>query len=176
MTQILQRTRGTAAAILCALSVVCTSAAAVHAQTPPSPDPARLAAAEELIQIQGGIEQARKGLTQMTAAMVAEVRRTSPAEADGLEAFMKTYVSADSPKVTAFFEDVKKASVEFYAERCTLEELRAMSEFLKTPQGRKFIELAPEATTIIAPRFVRFQQSLIADVRAAAARGEFKKK
>jgi hypothetical protein len=150
--------------------------ARADAQTPPAIDPARIAAAEELIQIQGGIEQARKGLTQMTIAMVAEVRRTNPTEADGLENFMRTYVSADSPKVTSFFEDVKAASIQFYAERCTLEELKAMSEFLNTPHGRKFVSLAPEATTIIAPRFVKFQQSLIADIQAAAARGEFKSK
>lgn len=175
MRCILEQTSRSFATVLFALSLAAWAAGA-SAQTPPAADPARVAAAEELIQVQGGIEQARKGLTQMTAAMVAEVRRTNPAEADGLETFMKTYVSADSPKVTEFFEDVKKASVQFYAERCTVDELKAMTAFLQTPQGRKFVELAPEATTVIAPRFIKFQHALIADVQAAAARGEFKKK
>ena len=139
-------------------------------------DPAKLAAARELMAAQGGIEQARKGLDQSRAAMIAEVRRTSPEEADGFAKFMGTYLGSSNPKVTAFFEKVIAATTTFYAERCTIEEMKAMTAFLQTPAGKKFIALAPEAAAGMAPHFIEFQKGLTADIQAAAQRGEFKKK
>lgn len=138
-------------------------------------DPAKLAAAKELMAAQGGMEQARKGLDQSRAAMIAEVRRTSPSEAEGFAKFMDTYIGSTNPKVVAFFEKVIEATTSFYAERCSIEEMKAMTAFLKTPAGKKFIEIAPEASAGIAPHFIAFQKDLIADVQAAAQRGEFKK-
>ncbi len=151
-------------------------ATAATAQQPPAGDPAKLAAARELLMAQGGIEQARKGLTQMTDAIVEQVRRVNPSEADGLAQFMKTYVEPSSPRVTTFFEGVLEDSIAFYAERCSLEEIKAMTAFLATPAGRKFTALAPEAASSIAPRFVAFQQAMLKDVQAAIARGELGKR
>ena len=108
--------------------------------------------------------------------MIAEVRRTSPEEADGFAKFMETYIGSTNPKVTAFFEKVIDATTTFYAERCTVEEMKAMTAFLQTPAGKKFIALAPEAAAGIAPHFIEFQKGLIADIQGAAQRGEFKKK
>ncbi len=163
---------GLAAGLVLGLLAVCP--VPVSAQKAP-PDAAKLEAAKELMAAQGGMEQARKGLDQSRKAMIAEVRRTSPEEAEGFAKFMDTYVGSSNPKVTAFFEKVIAATTTFYAERCTIEEMKAMTAFLKTPAGKKFIELAPEAAAGIAPHFIEFQKGLIADVQAAAQRGEFKK-
>lgn len=145
------------------------------AQKAPTGDPARLAAAKELMAAQGGIEQANKALEQISNAMVAEVRRSSPAEADGLQRFMKSYASPTNPTVKAFFENVLKSSIDFYADRCTVEEMKAMTAFMGSPAGKKFLSIAPDAATVLAPHMVQFQKALIADVQAAAQRGEFKK-
>lgn len=147
-----------------------------HAQPAAAPDPARIAAARELMAAQGGIEQARKGLVQMTDAILAQVRRASPNEADDLAKFFAKHVSIDNPKVKSFFDDVIETSVRFYAERATVEEMKAMAAFLATPAGQRFVALAPEAAASITPRFMAFQQSLMADVQAAIQRGELGRK
>ena len=171
---VLTLTRGLVTAL--ALAVSAAAAPVADAQKAPTADPAKIAAAKDLMAAQGGIEQARKGLDQSRTAMIAEVRRASPDEADGFARFMDTYVGNNNPKVTKFFEDVIEATTIFYAERCTVEEMKAMTAFLKTPEGKRFIELAPEVSSIIAPRFLEFQRGLMAEVQAASQRGEFRKK
>ena len=163
-------------ALVMAFGLLAAMAVSAQAQkAPATPDPAKLAAAKELMAAQGGIEQARKGLDQTRSAMVAEVRRASPAEADGFARFMDTYLGAANPKVTAFFEKVLESTTIFYAERCSIEEMKGMTTFLGTPAGKKFIALAPEVAASLAPHFIEFQKGLMADVQAAAQRGEFKK-
>lgn len=147
-----------------------------HAQKAPAAiDPARLAAAKELLEAQGGTAQARKAFDQMATALVDQMRRVNPAEAEGLKKFMATNYASDSAKVTAYFSEVLEASTQFYAERCTVEELKAMTQFMKTPTGQKFVLLAPELGAAIAPSLIKFQQQVMVDVQGAAQRGEFKK-
>ena len=165
------RTRGLVLAL--ALGLVAATPASAQ-KAPATIDPAKLAAAKELMAAQGGIEQARKGLDQTRNAMIAEVRRASPAEADGFARFMETYIGTSNPKVTAFFEKVLDSTTTFYAERCSIEEMKGMTAFLGTPSGKKFIALAPEVAASLAPHFIEFQKGLMADVQAAAQRGEFK--
>lgn len=148
----------------------------VVAQSPQAPiDPARMVAAKALMEAQGGIAQAQKALEQMTTAMVEQVRKQSPSEADGFQRFMQQYLAPDSQRVTAYFNAILQASTMFYAERCTVEELKAMTAFMATPTGQKFVSLAPELGAVMAPELIRFQKDLIGEVQAAAARGEFKK-
>ena len=175
-TQAITGAKARRCALALALGLLVAMATTVVAQKAPAAiDPANLAAAKELMAAQGGIEQARKGLEQTKAAMIAEVRRASPAEADGFARFMDTYLGTGNPKVTAFFEKVLESTTNFYAERCTIEEMKGMTTFLGTPAGKKFIALAPEVAAGLAPHFIEFQKGLMADVQAAAQRGEFKK-
>lgn len=159
-----------AAALLVALSLP-----GMAQKAPATVDPARMAAAKELMEAQGGVAQAKKSLEQMTTAMVEQVRRSSPGEAEGLKQFMQTNYAPDNPKVSSYFKDVLEVSAQFYAERCTVEELKAMAVFMKTPVGQKFVLLAPDLAAAMAPTLIKFQQGVIADVQAAAQRGDFKK-
>ena len=163
-----------------AMGLVLLLAAAVpvvaRGQHAAPPDPARVAAARELIAAQGGTEQASKGLKQMLDAIVEQVRRGSPQDAESLARFFQTYAGPDNPKVHAFFSTVMEASVAFYAERCTVEELKAMTTFLLTPAGKRFVALAPEIGASMAPHLVAFQQTVMQDVQAAIRRGELGKR
>lgn len=147
-----------------------------HAQKAPTLDPAREAAARELLMAQGGVEQARKAMDQMLGAMLAELKRTNPDVAPEGERFLKEYFGRGNANVNAYLDRVLASSIAFYAERMTVEELRQATAFLSSPVGAKFMALAPEATTVIVPHFVEFQKQLKADVEAAARRGEFGKK
>lgn len=167
----------TATGLICAFTLLAlvTIAPAQAQKAPAAVDPARLAAAKELLEAQGGTAQAKKALDQMTTALVDQIRRMSPSEADGLKKFMATHYSSDSAKVTAYFNEVLEVSVQFYAERCTVEELKAMTQFMKTPTGQKFVLLAPDLAAVMAPSLIKFQQQVMTDVQGAAQRGEFKK-
>ena len=152
------------------------AAAPVMAQQAAPPDPARVAAARELIAAQGGIEQANKGMRQMLDAIVEQVRRGNSRDAEALARFFQTYAGPENPKVQAFFSTVVETSVAFYAERCTVDELKAMTAFLLTPAGKRFVELAPEIGASIAPHLLAFQQAIMQDVQAAIQRGELGKR
>lgn len=139
-------------------------------------DPARLAAAREMMAAQGGSAQAQKGLDQMRAAMIADVARRNPGETEAFTRFMERYMGKDSPRLKRYIDQALEAIVGFYAERCTVEELKAMAAFLASPTGRKFVSIAPEAGSAIVPHLMQFQNDMISDIRAAAERGEFKLK
>lgn len=138
-------------------------------------DPARIAAAREMMEAQGGIEQANKGMRQMLDAIVEQVRRGNPRDAEALARFFQGY-GPDNPKVKSFFATVVETSVAFYAERCSLEELVAMTAFLRTPAGKRFVALAPEVGASLAPHLLAFQQAVMQDVQAAIQRGDLGKK
>ena len=67
----------------------------------------------------------------------------------------RVVVALDTPGYGGSDGPSQPQSIEFYAARCSVEELKAMTEFLKAPAGQKFVSLAPEASQIIAPRFIR---------------------
>jgi hypothetical protein len=142
----------------------------------PEPDPARLAAAREMFQAQGGTEQARKSLEEATKAIIAETRQSNPDIADGLERFLKGYFSPESTAIKQLLDDVLNLSARFYASRFTVEEMRELTGFLRSPVGQKFVSAAPEASAAVAPRLVEFQQKLMIALQMAAGRGEFNKK
>ena len=140
-----------------------------------SPDAERIAAARALIEAQGGTEQARKAYDQMMTAMTAEIARRSPGEVDGFKSFMQTHCSYDSGPVTRFFDGVIADMIAFYAERCSVEELEAMTAFVRSPAGRKLTAIAPEAATVMLPKLLELQKGVMAEVKAAVRRGELKK-
>lgn len=149
--------------------------AAAFAQQATALDPARIAAARELMEAQGGMEQANKGMRQMLDAIVAQVRRSSAGDAEALARFFQGY-GPENPKVKTFFTTVMETTVVFYAERCTVEELKAMTAFLQTPAGKRFVALAPDVGASLAPHLLAFQQGVMQDVQAAVQRGELGKK
>ena len=148
----------------------CGPAAAQQTQ----PDADRIAAARALIEAQGGRAQTRKAYDQMMAAMTAEVGRRSPSEAESFQQFVQKHFAAESPRIAGFFDGAIEALVAFYAERCTVEELKAITAFLQSAAGQKLTAIAPEAATVMFPKLLELQKAVAAEVRAAAQRGELK--
>lgn len=140
------------------------------------PDPQRLAAAREIFNAQGGIDQARKSLEQTSRAIIEEARQSNPDIADGLARFLDKYFDPESPKIKKLFEEVIDSSARFYANRFTVEEMQALSGFLKSPIGQKFVAAAPDASAALAPKLLEFQRRLMIELQFAISRGELQKK
>jgi len=162
---------------LLGVALLLAGATSLEAQVAASaPDAARLAAAKELIEAQGGVEQGRRGLATTTEAMIAQVRRANPTEADKFAAFLHTYMDPNGPRVSKFLEGVVEDMTQFYAAQASLEDLRAMTAFVKTPAGQAMQRLAPQVGGIMAPRFMAFQEQLKRDIGEAAKSGVLGKK
>lgn len=163
-------------ALLLATVLLAPWSGAALAQKSPEPDPARIAAAREMFQAQGGVEQARKGLDATTKSIIEQTRQRNPDIADGLERFLKNYFAPDNDNIKKLLDDVLDLSARFYAERFSVEEMRQLTTFLRSPVGQKFVEAAPLASAAVAPRLIEFQQKLMIALQMAMSRGEFEPK
>jgi len=137
---------------------------------------ARLAAARDLVAAQGGVEQARKFYEQTIAAFSAELRRTHGGGAEQAMRAMENVLNASNPKISGFFDEVQEIAVRFYAERFTIEEMSVATAFISSSAGKKFQAAAPDLLAVLAPAYVRFQNTLFAEIKDAMARGEPNKK
>ena len=78
---------------------------------------------------------------------------------------MKTYLA-----------DVEEAAAAFYAERFTVEELKAVADFQRSPAGRKFQTETPQLMSVMIPRITKFQQGLIEDMQKGLTAGRQEEK
>lgn len=149
---------------LAALLLLTLPAAGAFAQAA-APDPARLAAAQELVASMGGDDQARASVTAFVDAINADLRQKVPQKAPALEAFLKGELAADKPRLKELLADLQNLAVTFYAERFTVDELKAIAAFQKSAAGRKFQETTPRLMTLLAARMQDFQGSLMRDLQ-----------
>ena len=122
------------------------------------------AAAAELLQALGGMEQARKTIAQLKTGMIQDVTRRSPDIAPAFSAFVTKELAPDSARVTAYLKDIEKLAVTFYKENFTVAEMKEISAFQRTEAGKKFQRQAPQLLQKMTPRMMQFQQELIGDV------------
>ena len=146
------------------------------AAAPTAGEAERLAAAREIFAAQGGTAQAQQLLDETSKSILAQTKASNPQLAEPLARFLKTYFDPESPKVKKLFADVLDASAKFYAARFTVEELKTLAAFLKSPTGQKFVKAAPEASAAAAPPVLEFQRRLTFELQYAFARGDFKPK
>jgi len=163
-------------AIFLLLSCSFLAAGAIAQSSAPAPDPARVQAAREMFAAQGGVDQARKSLDEITKSIIEQARQSSPDIADGLERFLKDYFSSEKGHVKALLDDVLDISARYYAERFTVEEMQQLTNFLRSPVGQKFVEAAPGVTAAATPRLIEFQQRMMMSLQMAMNRGDLHKK
>jgi hypothetical protein len=130
-------------------------------------DAAKLAAARELVEATGGAAMAERFVDEMINGMVQQMRVQSPSQAAEFERIMRTVMSPNSPKVKAYFNEIMEVTTQFYAEKFTVEELRQLTAFQRTPVAQKFMKIAPEAMSRMTPAIMKFQNSIMPDVQNA---------
>nr|WP_294813431.1 DUF2059 domain-containing protein [uncultured Sphingomonas sp.] len=142
-----------------ALVLVLTPIAPAAAQSAPvaaAPDAARLAAAQALIEqimpadrrdamieqmVRPMIANAREAMAN--APMFADMARDNPKLASAMNGFMdeefERSIATTKAAMPALFDAMARA----YARRFTLDQMRDIGDFFKTPSGRLYVETAP---------------------------------
>ncbi len=131
------------------------------------PDPARVAAAAELIAAMGGAGQVQASIGQLREALAKDMGERAPEKAKEFADYLGKEAGAESARVKALLAGIEEQATAFYAERFTAEELKAVAAFQGSAAGRKFQELTPQLAAIVGPRLMEFQKKLIEDLQVA---------
>lgn len=161
------------------LSAACLAAAFLAspllAEDAKAPDPARAAAAKELVDTMGNTAQAQASIEQFVAALVSDIASKDEKLAKPAELFLRLETQPDKPRVKAYIAETEKLATDFYAERFTTDEMKAIVAFQKSDAGRKFQNLTPELVGAkLVPRITQFQQQLLIDMQKGISGGAAK--
>jgi hypothetical protein len=142
-----------------ALVLALTPIAPAAAQTAPvaaAPDAARLAAAQALIEqimpadrrdamveqmVRPMIANGREAMAN--APMFADMARDNPKLASAMNGFMDEEFERSLATIKAAMPALFDAMARAYARRFTLDQMRDLSNFFRTPSGRFYVETAP---------------------------------
>jgi uncharacterized protein len=154
------------AAIVGLLMLPATLAFAQKAPAPTAPlDPARVAAAKDLIAATGGTDAAKKAMDQMSAAISAQMRGQNPAQAEKFTSIMSKHLAPEGPIVKAYLTDVMESFTTFYAANFTVVELNEIKVFQSSATGKKFQSVAPQMMAGMAQPMMKMQQSLMTEIQ-----------
>jgi hypothetical protein len=135
------------------------------------PDAARMAAARDLVEATGGVAMAEKAIDEMLVGIVNSVRQSNPGAAGDFERAMRTILSPSSPKVKAYLQEIMEVTVNLYAEKFTVEEMKAIAAFQRSAVGKKFQGVTVEAMSRMGPAMMKFQSSIMPDMQGAMQGG-----
>ncbi|MFN0219519.1 MAG: DUF2059 domain-containing protein [Hyphomicrobium sp.] len=103
-------------------------------------DPARIAAARDLLEVTGVSRQ----LDGMVDAMKAGFARGAKAESSEAGGKLSGEFDAAMQKLLRYKEDMITDFAGLYAETFTAEEMKTVADFYRSGAGAKFIEMTPE--------------------------------
>ena len=134
-------------------------------------DPARVAAAKELMTAMGSDAQFKVGIETMTNGMSEMVKKRQPSKAkeiDEVFALMRSKFIAKSG-------DVVDMVAPLWAEKFTVDELKEIGKFYKSPIGAKLIASQPEIMQKSMQLGMTWGQKIGVEVEAEA-KAELKKR
>jgi uncharacterized protein len=112
------------------------------AQHPAPPTPAALATAEELLRALGTEKQFEAVLPMMMGQMRQVIVQANPSASKDIDEVL----GALSTKFSARKSDIIPLSAQVYARRLSVDDMKAMTAFFKTPAGARFVETMPQLT------------------------------
>ena len=147
-----------------------TLAAPAAASAAEAVSPARLALARELVEAAGGQENMSAMAQQMSHTMLTGLGQGMPDAPEPVVQAMRTAINAT---LEDSMPDLVSASVEIYAQTFTDDELKAMTQFYRTPAGRAMVQKMPalgaRLGTAMAPLQVRMKLGVLARFCAQVA-------
>jgi uncharacterized protein len=105
----------------------------------PAPDPARIAAARDLMEVTGVI----KNLDSMMDAMKQSFAKGAKADTSETGKKLTDEFEAGLKRLLSYKEDMITDFAALYAETFTAEEMKTVADFYRSGTGAKFIELTP---------------------------------
>ncbi|MGE0849151.1 MAG: DUF2059 domain-containing protein [Hyphomicrobiaceae bacterium] len=113
------------------------SSAALRAQTP---DPARVAAAKEMMQSAGVAKQFDEVMPLLARQLSASFIAVAPDKADEIRQVFSELAAKFVDRKNELIDKIAAA----YADQLTLDELNAIAAFYRSPVGAKFVEVQPQ--------------------------------
>ncbi|CAA2140348.1 DUF2059 domain-containing protein [Hyphomicrobium sp. ghe19] len=149
---------------IAALCLICFTTAALADNAPPPLDPARVAAARELLEVTG----VKKQMAGMIDAMARGFAQG--ANAGGSEEGKKRSEDFDEgmKKLLDYQEQLITDCANLYAETFTAEELKAVTDFYRSGPGAKFIQKTPELMKKGAEIGLKYSAKIADEMKAGA--------
>jgi hypothetical protein len=147
-------------------AVVIFAVSPLRAQTPAAipPAPENLAAARQLIQVMKATDRFKALLPVITQAMKPAVVQNRPDVEKRFDALMPLFAEAANARVNEIADKV--AAV--YARIFSVEELRQLTDFYRSPAGQKLIVSQQAIATETLALGQEFGRELAADIRTRA--------
>ncbi|MCC0008045.1 MAG: DUF2059 domain-containing protein [Hyphomicrobiaceae bacterium] len=149
--------------------VLALAAPAFSQEATPPPDPANVAAAQDMVKAMDARGQALASIAQLRQALVMHVQANEPNKVVGFTAYTDKELDPQGPRVAGFLSDLENIAVQFYARNFSIEEMKSIAAFQASEAGRKFNKLTPELGGLVATRMGQFQTDLIKAVEKGAA-------
>jgi hypothetical protein len=146
-----------------AMCFICFSGAALADDAPAPPDPARVAAARDLLEVTGVTKQ-MNGMVQAMSRGFAKGANANSSEAgkklsDQFDASMKKLLEYQDQMITDF--------ANLYAETFTAEEMKTVADFYRSGPGAKFVTMTPELMKKGAEIGMKYSAKIADQMRAA---------
>ncbi len=130
----------------------------------PAPDPARIAAARDLMGVTGVI----KNLDSMMDAMKQGFAKSAKADTSEAGKKMTDEFDAGLKKLLSYKEDMITDFAALYAETFTAEEMKTVADFYRSGTGAKFIEVTPALMQKGAAIGMKYSERMMNDGKPAA--------
>ncbi|WP_072377153.1 DUF2059 domain-containing protein [Hyphomicrobium sp. NDB2Meth4] len=129
-----------------------------HAEDAPAPDPARIAAAKELMTVTGMTKQ----MDGMIAVMGEGFRKGAQDRAGSAAAnALGSEFDKHMQRMMSYRDQMLEEFATIYAQRFTVDELQAVIDFYKSPTGQKFIAATPELMQAGAQIGMKYSQKAL---------------
>lgn len=139
-------------------------AAPLAAEQAAAPDPARIEAAKQLMDVVGVARQLDGMIDAMTSGFAKGANADSSAAgkqaSDGFAEAMKKFASYKADMLNDF--------AGLYAEAFTAEEMKAVTDFYRSGPGAKFVAMTPELMKKGQTIGLKYSQKIVEDMKAAA--------
>ena len=130
----------------------------------PPPDPARVAAARDLLEVTGVTKQ----MDGMVEAMSRGFAKGAGADTSETGKKLSAQFDASMKKLLEFKDQMISDFAELYAETFTAEEMKTVADFYRSGAGAKFISKTPELMRRGAAIGMKYSEKIADEMKAAA--------
>ena len=134
------------------------------AATAEAPDPARIAAARDLLEVTGVTKQ----MDNMVQAMMTGFAKGADAEKSEAGKKLSEQFDESMKKLLGYKDQMIADFAVLYAQKFTVEEMKAVSDFYRSGAGAKFIAMTPELMNEGAAIGMKYSQKIVDEMQSAA--------
>lgn len=151
-------------ALVAALALVSLALPAFAEETKPVADPARVAAARDLLEVTGVTKQ----MDGMIDAMVQGFNKGAKAETSEAGKKLSGEFETMMKKFLSYKEEMLTDFAVLYAETFTAEEMKTVADLYRSGTGAKFIEMTPALMQKGAQIGMKYSERMINEMKSGA--------